>query len=243
MRARIVFLFATLVLAMTFVPFATAGGWATAALVDDVGVVAVGEPFSIRYVVRAHGVEGQELAGMETSLEFTNSKATGIITSTGKVSGKAEIYEATVTLPVAGVWNWKVIIHNYLLDNDIESPMPTLTANVTGETPDASAGKTSGMTTVVTINDGAFSPATLEVEAGDTVTWVNEGTLVHQVAADASGFDTSPMIQPGEAFFQTLVEPGTFDYFCPPHPGMIGSVIVGKEGAVTGDSPLPLANG
>jgi plastocyanin len=34
------------------------------------------------------------------------------------------------------------------------------------------------------------------------------------------------MIQPGEAFFQTMVDPGTFDYLCPPHPGMIGEIVV-----------------
>jgi plastocyanin len=50
--------------------------------------------------------------------------------------------------------------------------------------------------------------------------------MVHQVTSDAPAFDTSPMIQPGEAFFQTMPEAGTFAYVCPPHPGMIGTVVV-----------------
>lgn len=227
MRSRLVSLIAVLVLVMTFTPSVTAGGWATAAVIDDVDPVIVGEPFTIRYVVRAHGVVGRELEGMETSLEFTNRETSQVVDSVGKATPDPRVYEATVTLPGAGEWKWKVVIQNYLQDQVIESPMPTLMVGAPGATSDESVVRTSGMTTIVTITDGGFSPSTLEVDVGDTITWVNEGQIPHQIASDALGFETSPMIQPGQAFFQTMIEPGTFEYVCPPHPTMLGTIIVG----------------
>lgn len=220
MRPRLVSLIAALVLVMTFIPSATA------AVVDDVKSVTAGEPFAIRYVVRAHGIVGHEMEGVETSLEFTNRKTNEVVESVGKATADPKIYEATITLETGGEWKWKVVIHNYLRDQVIDSPMPTLMATVAGTTPDVGTAKASGMTIIVTIIDGGFSPSTLEVEAGDTITWVNEGRMAHQVASDALGFETSPMIQPGEAFFQTMVEAGRFEYRCPPHPGMIGTIVV-----------------
>lgn len=227
MQSRTISLIAAFVLVMTFMPSVTAGGWATAAVIDDVDSITVGEPFVIRYVVRAHGIVGHELAGMETSLEFTNRETSQVIKSVGKVTLDPKVYEATVILPVAGDWKWKVIIRNYLQDQVIESPMPTLRANDAGATSGESVARASGMTTIVTITDGGFSPSRLEVEIGETITWVNEGQMAHQVASDVLGFETSPMIQPGEAFFQTMIEPGTFEYVCPPHPTMLGTITVG----------------
>lgn len=226
MRTKLVSLIAALGLIMTFTPSATAGGWATAAVVDDLDSVTAGEPFTIRYVVRGHGIVGHEIEGMETSLEFINTETGQVVEAVGKASVDLKIYEATVTLPTTGDWKWKVVIRNYLQDQPIESPMPTLMASAPSATSSERVVRESGMTTIVRIIDGGFTPSTLEVEAGDTITWVNEGRMAHQVASDGRGFDTSPMIQPGEAFFQTLIEPGTFEYLCPPHPNMLGTVIV-----------------
>lgn len=226
MRIRMWSVIAALSLAAVFAPGATAGGWATAAVVEDMDSVTVGTAFTIRYVVRAHGIVGHEMDGMETSLQFSHQESRQVVETVGKATVDPKIYEATVTLPAAGGWKWKVLIHNYLQDQLIESPMPTLTAIAPGQALDVDAARASGMTTIVTITDGGFSPATVDVEVGNTITWVNEGQLTHQVASDALGFETSPMIQPGEAFYQTLAEPGTFDYLCPPHPGMIGTIVV-----------------
>lgn len=226
MRAKAASLIAVLSLVMVLAPGVTAGGWATAALVEEPESITVGKPFTIRYVVRAHGIAGHEIEGMETSLQFTHQETEQVVKAAGKATADPKIYEATATLPAPGGWKWTITVRNYLQDAVIESPMPSLAATVDGQPPDLGAARASGMTTIVTISDSGFSPATLEVEAGDTITWVNEGQMVHQVSSDALGFETSPMIQPGEAFFQTIVESGTIDYFCPPHPSMIGTVVV-----------------
>lgn len=226
MRIRLWSAVAVLSLVVVLSPSALAGGWATAAVVEDLDSVTAGRSFTIRYVVRAHGIVGHELDGMETSLQFRHQESSEVVEAIGKATADRKVYEATATLPTAGGWKWMVVIHNYLQGEAIESPMPTLMATVAGQPLDTGVARASGMTVIVTITDGGFSPSTVEVEAGETITWVNEGQMAHQVASDASGFETSPMIQPGEAFFQTMVEPGRFDYHCSPHPSMTGAVVV-----------------
>lgn len=226
MRVKAASLIAVLSLMMVLAPGATAGGWATAVVVDDLEPITVGEPFTVRYVVRAHGIIGHEIEGMKTSLQFSHQQTEQVVKAAGTATTDPRISEATIILPSAGAWKWTVIIHNYLLDQAVESPMPSLAVTEAGQFSVSDATKTFGMTTIVTITDAGFSPATVEIAAGDTITWVNKGQMVHQVSSDALTFETSPMIQPGEAFFQTMVEPGRFGYLCPPHPAMTGSVVV-----------------
>ncbi len=229
MRVKVVSCFALFSLIVAFlVPGAAAGGWASAAVVDEMDPAVAGKPFTVRYVVRAHGIVGHELERMKTSVQFMHRETEQRVDAIGKDTADPTVYEVTATLPISGGWKWTVVIHNYLSDLAIDSPMPTLNVTETGQ-PAAGFAGASGMTTVVTITDSGFSPASLQIEAGEMVTWVNEGRMAHQVASDALGFETSPTIQPGEAFFQTIVEPGTYDYLCPPHPSMTGTIVVTQE--------------
>ena len=226
MRVKVVSCFALFSLIVAFLmPGAAAGGWASAALVEDPDSITAGKPFTVRYVVRAHGIVGHELEGMRTSVQFTHRETGQRVEAIGKDTANPTVYEVTATLPISGGWKWTVVIHNFLSDQAIDSPMPTLNVTETGQ-PATGFAQGSGMTTVVTITDSGFSPSSLQIQAGEVVTWVNEGRMAHQVAADALGFETSPTIQPGEAFFQTIVKPGTYDYLCPPHPFMTGSIVV-----------------
>ncbi len=227
MRVKVVSCFALFSLMTAFfVPGAAAGGWASAAVVDELAPAVAGEPFTVRFVVRAHGMVGHELEDMRTSVQFTHRESKQVVKAAGEDTADPKVYAATVTLPASGGWKWTVVIHNYLSDQTIDSPMPTLTVTETGQPAATGSARASGMTTVVTITDSGFYPASLQIEAGEMVTWVNEGTMVHQVASTALGFETSPLIQPREAFFQTIVESGTYDYLCPPHPSMTGTIAV-----------------
>jgi plastocyanin len=77
----------------------------------------------------------------------------------------------------------------------------------------------------VTIVDFAFQPASLEVPAGTTVTWMNSGAATHTVSADNGAFD-SGRLAPGTSFSQPFDTAGTFTYHCEIHPQMIGTIIV-----------------
>ena len=80
----------------------------------------------------------------------------------------------------------------------------------------------------------AYSPKVITVSAGTTVTWRNTDSLFHTITSGTSNGQTgsadgvfdSGEVQPGESFQHTFGEPGTFDYFCTPHPWMIGQVVV-----------------
>ena len=76
--------------------------------------------------------------------------------------------------------------------------------------------------TQVDVVDNAFEPSNLQVDAGDTVTWVWSGSNDHNVVGDEFASD----IQQAGTFEYTFHEPGEFDYVCALHPGMEGTITV-----------------
>jgi plastocyanin len=78
----------------------------------------------------------------------------------------------------------------------------------------------------VTIANFAFSPATLTVKVGTTVTWTNTDSATHTVAwADGSPGSGSLTVG-GPAYTRTFDSPGTFAYACGIHAAMKGTVVV-----------------
>jgi len=80
----------------------------------------------------------------------------------------------------------------------------------------------------------AFSPRELSVPAGTTVRWVNGDAMLHTVTSGesdgtvgtADGRFDSGFLEPGDSFTFTFTEPGTYRYFCLPHPFMTGTITV-----------------
>ena len=88
----------------------------------------------------------------------------------------------------------------------------------TAATSDDAAGRPT-----VTIQDLAFEPESLTVEAGDTVTWTwDDGAIEHDVAGD--GFRSEVMSE--GSFRHRFDEPGTYEYVCTLHPNMTGTIEV-----------------
>jgi len=77
----------------------------------------------------------------------------------------------------------------------------------------------------VTIDNFTFSPATLTVPSGTTVTWTNQDDMVHTVTEANRGF-SSQGLETGDTYAHTFTEPGTYAYFCALHPRMTATVIV-----------------
>ncbi len=77
----------------------------------------------------------------------------------------------------------------------------------------------------VTIDNFSFSPATLTVPSGTTVTWTNQDDMVHTVTAADRAFSSSGL-ETGETYSHTFTAPGTYTYFCALHPRMTATVIV-----------------
>lgn len=80
----------------------------------------------------------------------------------------------------------------------------------------------------VSIVNMTFSPATISVKKGTTVTWTNNDTEPHTVTK-VKGHITGPesdTLNPNETYSYTFDEPGIYDYLCTLHTGMTGRVIV-----------------
>ena len=77
----------------------------------------------------------------------------------------------------------------------------------------------------VTIADFSFTPATITINQGDTVTWNNNGPTPHSATANDGSFDTG-ILKKGQTGSHTFNQAGTFSYFCKPHPFMKASVVV-----------------
>ncbi|WP_332899228.1 cupredoxin domain-containing protein [Haladaptatus sp. CMSO5] len=110
-----------------------------------------------------------------------------------------------------------------------------------------SGGDTRGDT--VGMKDFKFTPKTLTVDAGTTVTFDNDSEVGHTVTAyeqkipdDAAYFASGDfesetaarkdvnggLIEPGDTYTHTFEVPGRYDYFCIPHEGtgMKGTISV-----------------
>ena len=98
-----------------------------------------------------------------------------------------------------------------------------------GKEPSAKASASA----TVTISDFKFTPDSVTVNEGDTVTFNNDGPTVHTATADDGSFDTGSLRE-GESGSATFTQAGTITYFCQPHPFMKGSVVV--QAATAGGS-------
>lgn len=86
-------------------------------------------------------------------------------------------------------------------------------------TPSAAADRS------VSIPGKLFEPDRIEVLAGETVTWVNDDAVRHEVVAEDGSFDSGDL-EPGASFSVTFQKPGTITYLCSIHRFMRGQVDV-----------------
>ena len=77
----------------------------------------------------------------------------------------------------------------------------------------------------VAISGFSFSPGTITVSVGDSVTWTNSDAQAHTATADDSSFDTGA-ISNGASKSVTFANAGTFAYHCSIHTQMTGTVVV-----------------
>jgi plastocyanin len=103
-------------------------------------------------------------------------------------------------------------------------------------TTDASAGSSTTTTPVpaaspngVNIVNYAFSPATLTVKVGTTVTWKNYDQFAHEVISTTGDpgqmFDLGQQAS-GATVSHTFTAPGTYQYYCNIHNYMKGTIVV-----------------
>ena len=102
-----------------------------------------------------------------------------------------------------------------------------LLADPGGAQPWAAGVAQGGEARDIAIHNYSFSPRTLTVPEGATVTWTNRDFDVHTVVADdtpptfkSAGLDTD------DSFSFTFTSTGDYKYFCSLHPHMTGMIKV-----------------
>lgn len=85
----------------------------------------------------------------------------------------------------------------------------------------------------ISIDDEAFTPVTLAVKVGTTVTFVNNGQALHWPASNPhpihtglSGFDAKKALATGETFSFTFTKAGTFGFHDHLNTALVGTVVV-----------------
>jgi plastocyanin len=80
-------------------------------------------------------------------------------------------------------------------------------------------------TVTVNIKRAGFAPASVTINANDSVTWKNTDTIDHQVVANGGSF-ASPVLAPGKTYTHVFRGGGTFRYHDGLHPTRKGTVVV-----------------
>jgi alcohol dehydrogenase (cytochrome c) len=70
-----------------------------------------------------------------------------------------------------------------------------------------------------------YTPQVVQVPVGTTLTWKNDGSVIHTATAADLSWDTGD-IPSGASASVTFNTPGTYNFNCTPHPWMLGRVIV-----------------
>jgi plastocyanin len=108
------------------------------------------------------------------------------------------------------------------------STTSSTTAGTPATTSGASTTATSGAAGgggQVAIKGFAFSPTSLTIKAGESVTWTNQDSAGHTVVADNGEFKSGDVAQ-GATYTFKFDKAGTYPYHCGIHPTMTGTIVV-----------------
>jgi len=130
---------------------------------------------------------------------------------------------------------WLLMAGNQPSNSTSQQPSTNTSQSQNDSTADNSPnGSTDNVTTQtnsVTIQDMSFSPATITVKKGTTVTWTNKDSVGHNVVSDSDAPaggppKTASLLSKDQTFSFKFDTVGTFSYHCAPHPFMQGTVEV-----------------
>ena len=83
------------------------------------------------------------------------------------------------------------------------------------------------------IDEYKFNPMRARVKTGTRVTWINNGKIIHTIAAKDGSWTTGP-INPAQNGYVTFDKPGSYTYICKDHPWVYGQILVVDQSASNG---------
>jgi plastocyanin len=79
---------------------------------------------------------------------------------------------------------------------------------------------------IIRMVDIQFDPKEATAGVGQEVCWPNEDEIDHNAVAESGATFKSELYGKDETFTATVSEPGTVEYVCTIHPGMVGTIEV-----------------
>ena len=98
---------------------------------------------------------------------------------------------------------------------------------IAGEMKDANGANAATKNQIV-IKDFHFTPGTLKVKSGETITWINRDEEPHTVVSVEKQFKKSAPLDTDQEFTTIAGAPGPYSYCCSVHPKMTGTIVVEK---------------
>jgi plastocyanin len=95
-----------------------------------------------------------------------------------------------------------------------------------GSSSGGGGGSSSGSTVTIDMKNIKFAPQDATVKVGQTVKWVNQDTVDHDVQAKSGADFKSDLFGNGKSFEWKADKAGTVSYVCTVHPGMVGTLKV-----------------
>jgi plastocyanin len=80
--------------------------------------------------------------------------------------------------------------------------------------------------TVKATQQRKFSPKSITVNKGDSVTWKDTASFKHTVTATSNNWTKNVKLKPGRSTNFHFTKKGTYTYICTIHAGMSGKVVV-----------------
>ena len=179
------------------------------AIAFSIAIVAVGVVFAL-YAGHVQNNAPVISAPVMTKTEMPKMQAPTTTEETVKIKEEVKIEE----MPVAPVEEPVAPVEESSEPETVSVTIPTGTASPGCETSNA-----------------CYLPASITINAGDTVEWENTDTAAHTVTGGSpsngpSGVFDSSLIMAGASFENTFDDAGSYDYFCMVHPWMVGNVQV-----------------
>lgn len=78
----------------------------------------------------------------------------------------------------------------------------------------------------IDIKDFAFTPKSLRIRKGTTITWTNRDVVAHNAYSDDSIGPKTRLLNQNESASYTFNTAGKIKYYCQPHPSMQASIEV-----------------
>ena len=81
---------------------------------------------------------------------------------------------------------------------------------------------------VIRMVDIKFDPKDATADVGQEICWTNEDSIDHNAVAESGADFESELFGKGQTFTTTVDAPGTVEYVCTIHPGMVGTIEVSR---------------